>query len=74
MTLTPFLRCLLSYFGLAPGGIQSGLKKMILNCKFQILGIKTTVGHYVIIFSRNSSCLQRNAKIDRLIMVWYAQI
>ena len=30
---------------------------MILDCKFQILGIKTTVGHYIIIFSRNSSCL-----------------
>ena len=30
---------------------------MILGCKFQILGIKTTVGHYIIIFFRNSSCL-----------------
>ena len=30
---------------------------MIFDCKFQILGIKTTVGHYIIIFSRNSSCL-----------------
>ena len=32
---------------------------MILECKFQILGIKTTVGHYIIIFSRNSCCLFR---------------
>ena len=30
---------------------------MILDCKFQILVIKTTVGHYIIIFYRNSSCL-----------------
>ena len=30
---------------------------MILDCKFQILGIETTVGHYIITFSRNSSCL-----------------
>ena len=32
---------------------------MILDYNFQILGIKTTVGHYIIIFSRNSSWLQR---------------
>ena len=56
MTLTPFLRYFLSYFGLAPGDIQSDLKKVILDCKFQILGIKTTMGHYIIIFSRNASC------------------
>ena len=32
---------------------------MIPDGKFQILGIKTTMGHYIIIFSRNSSCLPR---------------
>ena len=58
MTLTPFLRYFWSYFSLAPGSIQSSLKKLFQHyCKFQILGIKTTVGHYIIIFSRNSPCL-----------------
>ena len=45
--LTPFLRYFCSYFSLAPGGIQTGLKKMILGCKFHILGIKTTLGQHI---------------------------
>ena len=44
MTLIPFLRYFWSYLCLALGGIQSALKKMILDCKFQILGIKNYCG------------------------------
>ena len=45
---------------------------MILACKFQILGIKTTVGHYIIIFSRNSSCLIRlSEKTGALVIAFW---
>ena len=53
----PILKVLLVIFQLGTGRHSIRLEKMILDCKFQILGIKTTVGHYIIIFSRNSSSL-----------------
>ena len=48
---------LLVIFRLGTGRHSPRLEKIISDCKFQILGIKTTVGHYIIKFSRNSSCL-----------------
>ena len=53
----PLFKVLLVIFQLGTGRHSIRLEKMILGCKFQILGIKTTVGHYIITFSRNSSCL-----------------
>ena len=53
----PLFKVLLVIFRLGTGRHSIRLEKMILDCKFQILGIKTTMGHYIIIFSRNSSCL-----------------
>ena len=50
-------KVLLDIFQLGTGRHSIRLEKNILECKFQILGIKTTVGHYIIIFSRKSSCL-----------------
>ena len=57
MTFDPLLKVLLVIFRLGTGRHSIRLEKMILDGKFQILGIKTTVGHYIITFSRNSSCL-----------------
>ena len=53
----PLFKVLMVIFRLGTGRHWIQLEKMILDCKFQILGIKTTVGHYIIIFSRYSSCL-----------------
>ena len=50
-------KVLLDIFELGTGRHSIRLEKMIWESKFQILGIKTNVGHYIIIFSRNSSCL-----------------
>ena len=47
MNFDPFVKYFCSYLGLAPGRIQSGLKKMILGGKFHILGIKTTFGKHI---------------------------
>ena len=57
MTFDPLFKVLLVIFRLGTGRHSIRFEKMILDCKFQILGIKTTVGHYIITFSRNSSCL-----------------
>ena len=56
----PLYKVLQVIFRLSTGQHSIQLEKMILDCKFQILGIKTTVGHYIIIFSIFSSCLSHD--------------
>ena len=67
----PLFKVLLVIFRLGTERLPIRVEKKILDCKFQILGIRTTVGHYIIIFSRNSSCLYFN---DRSTHLWLIEI
>ena len=54
MTFDPFFKVFLIIFQLSTGRHSIRLEKMILGCKFQILGIKTTLGQH---FAKNLSGL-----------------
>ena len=54
MTFDPLFKVLLVIFQLGTGRHSIRLEKMILGCKFHILGIKTTLGQHI---TKNSSCL-----------------
>ena len=45
---------------LVPGLQSIGHEKIIITCKFHILGTKTTLGWYIITFMKKYSCLELN--------------
>ena len=47
MTFDPLFKVLLVKFRLGTGRHSIRLEKMILGCKFHILGIKTTLGQHI---------------------------
>ena len=68
----PLFKVLLVIFQLGTGRHSIRLEKMIPDCKFQILGIKTIVGHYIIIFSRNSIQVLHGSEFGsrRIVFAW----
>ena len=47
MTFDPLFKVLMVIFQLGTGWHSIRLEKMILGCKFHILGIKTTLGQHI---------------------------
>ena len=64
----PLFKVLLVIFQLGTGQHSIRLEKMILGCKFHILGIKTTFGQHI---AKNLPVYLQNASQSICVIVWH---